>query len=66
LALAFLPACAAAAPALAQEQANGVDNSKMGTYRALAQHLYAEKQTPDPAKVRAAFNAYLDKLKVAD
>src|SRR5229473_3325983 len=40
----FLAACTAAAPALAQEkkvaQQNGVDNSKMGAYRALAQHIY--------------------------
>jgi len=113
---------------LAQEkkvaQQNGVDNSKMGAYRALAQHIYADFQkgdlpaaaemarvlerlwdkaeeyggdtalaktnrqlfdeidkamdqfimpiteakgkSPDVAKVRAAFNAYLEKLKLAD
>jgi hypothetical protein len=115
-------------PATAQEkkvaQANGVDNSKMGPYRALAQHIYADFQKgdiagaaamgrvlervwdkaedyggdtalsktnrklfdevdkamddfltpiweakgkpPDPAKVRGANNAYLEKLKLAD
>ena len=105
-------------------QANGVDNSKMGPYRALAQHVYADFQKgdvtgaaamgrvlerlwdkaedyggdtalsktnrklfdeidramdefltpiweakaklPDPAKVRAAYNLYLEKLKLAD
>jgi hypothetical protein len=124
----FLAACTAAAPALAQEkkvaQQNGVDNSKMGAYRALAQHIYADFQKgdlaaaalmakalervwdkaedyggdtalaktnhglfeqidkamdeflslitdakgkpPDPAKVKAAYTAYLEKLKLAD
>lgn len=114
--------------ALAQEkkvpQSSGVDNTKMGAYRALAQHAYAEFQkgdtataaqlarvlervwdkgedyggdtalkkthpdlfeeidkamddfitplteyktkAPDPAKVKASFNAYLEKLKLAD
>jgi hypothetical protein len=128
LLLAFLTACAASAPALAQEkkvaQQNGVDNSKMGAYLALAQHIYADFQkgdlaaaalmakvlervwdkaedyggdtalsktnhglfeqidkamddfispitnpkgkAPDPAKVKATYNAYLEKLKVAD
>jgi hypothetical protein len=128
LVFAFLTACAAAAPALAQEkkvaQKNGVDISKMGAYRALAQHMYADFQKgdlaaaaelgtilerlwdkaeeyggdtalaktnrqlfdeidkamdqfitplteakgkpPDAARVKAAFNAYLDKLKLAD
>jgi hypothetical protein len=105
-------------------QANGVDNSKMGPYRALAQHIYADFQkgdlagaaamgrvlervwdkaedyggdtalsktnrklfdeidkamdefltpiweakgkAPDAAKVKAAYNAYLEKLKLAD
>ncbi len=105
-------------------QKNGVDISKMGAYRALAQHMYADFQkgdvaaaaelgtilerlwdkaeeyggdtalaktnrklfdeidkaidefiTPitdakgkpsDPAKVKAAYNAYLEKLKLAD
>ncbi len=128
LVLAFLAACAAAMPAWAQEkkvaQTNGVDNSKMGAYRALAQHIYADFQkgdlagaalmakvlervwdkaedyggdtalsktnhglfeqidkamddflsqitdakgkAPDPATVKTAFKAYLDKLKLAD
>jgi len=118
----------AAGTAIAQEkkvgQVNGVDNSKMGPYRALAQHIYADFQKgdvaaaaemgralervwdkaedyggdtalsktnrklfdeidkamdnfltplweakakpPDPAKVKAAYNAYLEKLKLAD
>jgi len=105
-------------------QSVGVDNTKMGAYRALAQHVYAEFQkgdtataaqlarvlervwdkgedyggdtalkkthpdlfdqidkamddfitpiqdyrtkAPDPAKVKAAFTSYLDKLKLAD
>lgn len=105
-------------------QVNGVDNSKMGPYRALAQHIYADFQKgdvaaaaemgrvlerlwdkaedyggdtalsktnhqlfeeidkamdqfltplweakakpPDPGKVKAAYNAYLEKLKLAD
>jgi len=128
LVLAFLAGGRAATPAVAQEkrvaQTNGVDNSKMGAYRALAQHIYADFQKGDlaaaalmakvlerlwdkaedyggdtalsktnhglfeqidkamddflsqitdakgqprnPAKVKAAFNAYLDKLKLAD
>lgn len=115
-------------PAFAQDkrvsQTNGVDNSKMGPYRALAQHIYAELQKgdlaaaaelsrvlervwdkaedyggdtalgktnrklfdeidkamdqylspifeaknkpPDMAKVKASYNAYLEKLKLAD
>ena len=115
-------------PAIAQEkklaQANGVDNSKMGPYRALAQHIFSDLQKgdlagaaemsrvlerlwdkaedyggdtalsktnrklfdnidkamdqfispimeakgkpPDAAKVKAAFSAYLEKLKQAD
>lgn len=114
--------------ALAQDkrvgQTNGVDNSKMGAYRAIAQHIYADFQKgdiagaaamgrvlervwdkaedyggdaalsktnrqlfeeidkamdqfltpiweakakpPDPAKVKAAYNAYLEKLRLAD
>ena len=118
----------AAASTVAQEkkvgQVNGVDNSKMGPYRALAQHIYADFQKgdvpaaaemgrvlervwdkaedyggdtalsktnrrlfdeidkamdqfltplweakgkpPDPAKVKAAYNTYLEKLKRAD
>jgi hypothetical protein len=125
---AFLLAFAAAGSAAAQEkkvaQTNGVDNSKMGAYRALAQHIYADYQkgdlaaaaelgtvlerlwdkaeeyggdtalaktnrklfddidkamdqfisplteakgkTPDAARVKTAFYAYLDKLKQAD
>lgn len=105
-------------------QSNGVDNSKMGPYRALAQHIYGDFQkgdvagaaamgrvlervwdkaedyggdtalsktnrklfdeidkamdefltpiweakgkAPDGAKVKAAYNAYLEKLKLAD
>jgi len=124
----FLIACAASAPASAQEkkvaQKNGVDISKMGAYRALAQHIYGDFQKgdlaaaaelgtvlerlwdkaeeyggdtalaktnrqlfdeidkamdqfltpiteskgkpPDPARVKATFNAYLEKLKLAD
>jgi len=119
---------AVATTAQAQEkkgaQQNGVDNSKMGPYRALAQHIYgdfqkgdlagaaemarvlervwdkaedyggdtalsktnhklfeeidkamdqfidplteAKAKAPDPAKVKAAFNNFLDKLKLAD
>jgi len=126
LALAFL--LGGAGIAVAQEkkvaQVNGVDNSKMGPYRALAQHIYADFQKgdiagaaamgrvlervwdkaedyggdtalsktnhklfeeidkamdefltplweakakpPDPAKVKAAYNTYLEKLKLAD
>jgi hypothetical protein len=128
VAFAFLAACAAASPSLAQDkkvaQKNGVDVTKMGAYRALAQHMYADFQkgdlaaaaelgtilerlwdkaeeyggdtalaktnrqlfdeidkamdqfitpiteskgkSPDPARVKAAFNAYLEKLKLAD
>ncbi len=128
LLFAFMLALTGAGPASAQEkkvgQTNGVDNSKMGAYRALAQHMYADFQkgdlaaaaelgtilerlwdkaeeyggdtalsktnrklfdeidkamdqfimpiteakgkSPDAAKVRAAFNAYLEKLKLAD
>ena len=128
LVLAVLTLFAAAAPVVAQEkrvaQKNGVDVSKMGAYRALAQHMYADFQKgdlaaaaelgtilerlwdkaeeyggdtalaktnrkvldeidkamdlfitpiteskgkpPDPAKVKAAFNVYLEKLRLAD
>lgn len=127
LALALLPGTVVnCAPAQEKKvaQANGVDNSKMGPYRALAQHIYADFQKgdiagaaamgrvlervwdkaedyggdtalsktnrkvfdeidkamddfltpiweakgkpPDAAKVRAAYNAYLEKLKLAD
>jgi hypothetical protein len=119
---------AIASTAQAQEkksaQQNGVDNSKMGPYRALAQHIYGDFQkgdlagaaemarvlervwdkaedyggdtalsktnhklfeeidkamdqfiaplmeakgkAPDPAKVKAAFNTFLERLKLAD
>lgn len=125
---AFLMLFGTVASTSAQEkkvgQTNGVDNSKMGAYRALAQHIYGDFQkgdlagaaemgrvlervwdkaeeyggdtalaktnralfdeidkamdqfitplmdakgkTPDPAKVKAAFNYYMDKLKLAD
>jgi hypothetical protein len=53
LAFAFLAALAAVSPASAQEkkvaQTNGVDNSKMGAYRALAQHIYSDFQKGDVA-----------------
>jgi hypothetical protein len=127
LALAFV-LVGPAIPAIAQDkkvgQTNGVDNSKMGAYRALAQHIYADFQkgdiaaaagmgrvlerlwdkaedyggdaalsktnkqlfdeidkamdqylsplwdakskAPDPARVKAAYNTYLEKLKLAD
>src|SRR6202795_985202 len=123
LVFAFLTACATPVPASAQKK-NGVDISKMGAYRALAQHIYAEFQRgdlataaelgtvlervwdkaeeyggdtalaktnrqlfeeidkamdqfitpiteakgkpPDPVKFKAAFNLYLEKLKLAD
>lgn len=125
LALAFvLGSAAGSAAAQKVAQANGVDNSKMGPYRALAQHIYgdfqkgdtagaaamgrvlervwdkaedyggdtalsktnrkvfdeidkamdefltplweAKTKAPDTARVRAAYNAYLEKLKLAD
>ncbi|HUC53982.1 MAG TPA: hypothetical protein VMR90_08035 [Candidatus Cybelea sp.] len=128
LVFAFFASCAAASPSLAQDkkiaQKNGVDISKMGAYRALAQHIYGDFQkgdlaaaaelstvlervwdkaeeyggdtalartnrqlfeeidkamdqfinpltegkgkSPDPARLKAAFNAYLEKLKLAD
>ncbi len=127
-AAAFLIAAAALSPASAQEKKNpqtaGVDNTKMGAYRALAQHAFLEFQKgdtaaaaqlarslervwdkaedyggdtalkkthpdlfeeidkamddfvlplteyktkpPDPARVKAAFNTYMEKLKLAD
>lgn len=50
LALGFV-LIAASGAAVAQEkrvgQANGVDNSKMGAYRALAQHIYSDFQKGD-------------------
>jgi hypothetical protein len=127
LLLAFLPAFTATSlPAQEKKagQENGVDKTKMGAYRAIAQHIYADFQRgdiagaaamgrvlervwdkgeeyggdtalaktnrqlfeeidkamdqfltplweaknkpPDPAKVKAAYNAYLEKLKLAD
>ena len=125
---AFLLVFGVAAFTPAQEkkvaQTNGVDNTKMGAYRALAQHMYSDFQkgelaaaaelgtileriwdkaeeyggdtalaktnrklfdeidkamdqfispitepkgkSPDAAKVKAAYNAYLEKLKLAD
>ena len=127
LALAFVLG-SSAATTIGQEkkvgQVNGVDNSKMGPYRALAQHIYSDFQKgdvtaaaemgrvlerlwdkaedyggdtalsktnrklfdeidkamdqfltplweakvkpPDPARVKAAFNTYIEKLKLAD
>ena len=124
----FFLAGVAVAPASAQEkkaaQKNGVDISKMGAYRALAQHIYGDFQkgdlaaaaelgtvlerlwdkaeeyggdtalaktnrqlfdeidkamdqfitpiteskgkAPDAARVKAAYNTYLEKLKLAD
>ena len=53
LVFAVLTLFAAAAPVVAQEkkvaQKNGVDISKMGAYRALAQHMYADFQKGDLA-----------------
>jgi hypothetical protein len=128
LVLAILLGAVAADTAIAQDkkvgQSNGVDNSKMGAYRAIAQHIYADFQKgdiagaaamgrvlervwdkaedyggdaalsktnrrlfdeidkamdqfltpiweakakpPDSAKVKAAYNAYLEKLRLAD
>jgi hypothetical protein len=126
--IATLFATAACSPASAQEKKNpqtaGVDNTKMGAYRAIAQHAYMEFQkgdaasaallahslervwdkgedyggdtalkkthpdlfeqidkamddfvlplmdyktkAPDPARIKAAFGAYMEKLKLAD
>jgi len=128
LVVAALTFFVATAPVVAQEkkvaQKNGVDISKMGAYRALAQHMYADFQKgdlaaaaelgtilerlwdkaeeyggdtalaktnrrvfdeidkamdlfitpiteakgkpPDPARVKAAFNVYMEKLRLAD
>ncbi|HKN76350.1 MAG TPA: hypothetical protein VJW94_14320 [Candidatus Acidoferrum sp.] len=125
---AFLIAMGAVTPLPGQEkkapQTDGVDNTKMGAYRAIAQHAYLEFQkgdmaaaaqlarslervwdkgedyggdtalkkthpdlfeqidkamddfitplmdyktkTPDPARIKAALGAYLEKLKLAD
>lgn len=50
-ALALLLASSVHGAAFAQDrkvgQANGVDNSKMGAYRALAQHIYGDLQKGD-------------------
>jgi hypothetical protein len=126
--IALLFGMAAASPAAPQEKKNpqtaGVDNTKMGAYRAIAQHAFWEFQKgdtaaaaplarslervwdkaedyggdtalkkthpdlfevidkamddfvlpltefktkpPDPGRVKAAYNAYLEKLKLAD
>lgn len=122
--LVFLAVASDSAQEKKVAQKNGVDISKMGAYRALAQHMYADFQKgdvaaaaelgtilerlwdkaeeyggdtalartnrklfdeidkamdefitpitdakgkpPDPAKVKAAYNAYLEKLKLAD
>jgi hypothetical protein len=126
--LAIVVAMGAVSPASAQEkkapQTDGVDNTKMGAYRAIAQHAYLEFQkgdsaaaaqlarslervwdkgedyggdtalkkthpdlfeqidkamddfitplmeyktkAPDQARIKAAFNAYMEKLKLAD
>jgi hypothetical protein len=126
--LAIVVAMGAVSPALAQEkkspQTDGVDNTKMGAYRAIAQHAYLEFQkgdyaaaaqlarslervwdkgedyggdtalkkthpdffeqidkamddfitplmeyktkAPDQARIKAAFSAYMEKLKLAD
>ena len=65
LVLVFLTACAASAPALAQEkkvaQKNGVDISKMGAYRALAQHMYLDFQKGDLAAA-AELGTVLERL----
>jgi hypothetical protein len=128
LAVALLSGFLTALPAAGQDkkvaQSAGVDNTKMGAYRALAQQVFAEFQkgdvasaamlarvlervwdkgedyggdtalkkthpdlfeqidkamdefitplteyktkAPDPARVKAAYNAYLEKLKLAD
>ena len=51
--LSLLAACAVIGTAAAQDrkvaQKNGVDNSKMGAYRALAQHMYGDFQKGDLA-----------------
>ena len=128
LVLAILIGAVVPGSALGQDkkvgQLNGVDNSKMGAYRAIAQHIYADFQKgdiagaaamgrvlervwdkaedyggdaalsktnrklfdeidkamdqfltpiweakakpPDPARIKAAFNAYMEKLRLAD
>ena len=117
-------ACIASSQDKKVAQTNGVDNTKMGAYRAMAQHIYADYQKgdvagaaemgrvlerlwdkaeeyggdtalaktnrqlfeeidkamdlfltplweakakpPDPAKVKAAYSTYLEKLRLAD
>jgi len=58
--VALLFTALAAVPAPAQEkkvgQTNGVDNSKMGAYRALAQHIYSDFQHPAHFRRRAFEN----------
>lgn len=124
LLLIFGPLASTSAQDKKAAQTNGVDNSKMGAYRALAQHIYSDFQkgdlaaaaemgrvlervwdkaeeyggdtalaktnrtlfeeidkamdqfitplmdtkgkTLDPAKVKVAFNFYMEKLKLAD
>jgi hypothetical protein len=124
LLLAFVAVACSSAQEKKTAQMNGVDNTKMGAYRALAQHIYADFQrgdaaaaaelsrvleriwdkaeeyggdtalaktnrkmfdeidkamdqfitslmdakgkAPDAAKVKAAFNLYVEKLKLAD
>ncbi len=124
LVVAALTFFAATAPVVAQEKKVAQKNSKMGAYRALAQHMYADFQKgdlaaaaelgtilerlwdkaeeyggdtalaktnrkvfdeidkamdlfitpiteakgkpPDPARVKAAFNVYMEKLRLAD
>jgi len=55
----------AAAPAMAKRkkgaQKNGVDVSKMGAYRALAQHMYADFQKGDLAAA-AELGTILERL----
>jgi hypothetical protein len=94
--------CLASAQEKKVPQTAGVDNTKMGAYRAIAQHAYVEFQKGDaapaaqlahslervwdkgedyggdtalkkthpdlfdPARIKAAYNAYLEKLKLAD
>src|SRR5260221_10561695 len=65
LVFAVLALFAAAAPVVAQEkkvaQKNGVDISKMGAYRALAQHMYADFQKGDLAAA-AELGTILERL----
>ena len=65
LVFAVLAALAAVSPASAQEkkiaQTNGVDNSKMGAYRALAQHIYSDFQKGDLASA-ASLGTVLERI----